>query len=248
MLYPYHRRQPRQPETERGRVVYSTETPTHTSPITRAIMRREAEASVALDGETQSLAIANDTTKEEPVMSSKRGPNVMPYGRKRSDVMRGIGRYLDQNPTFDFGTDVITRNQIWGDGFTKSMRDYWMKAYGSEAEAKNRLAQGMRRLDVKLDILAAVEGKLMTYYIIDPGALAPHRASAVEVPTKMAAPTVDEVPERTHDFGAPPELPMPDGIMHLRHIGVSDDGEDLYLDPTSNVIGTITFLPIGKAR
>lgn len=251
MLPPSHQG-PRQKPKHKGVVVYSTETPEgteNTDPV-RAAMLREAKASVALDGETQviegpsemkvsegdGVRRSNDKPKEQTMGSSRLGTsNKMPYGDKQGDVdfiIRQLARegHLSVHPA-----SILSH-------FNQETRIKWHKAYKTKTRVLAQIASALNSIchsgeNGKKYHEIEMSGDQDGIYLIKG-----IRTTSERPPVKkLKAASLPVSQEATDNI-------TPHGVGHLTVIGTDNAGNTLYLDPTTNVIGTVGFTPVGKSR
>ncbi len=140
-------REPRQPVKEKGALVYSTESPQQVAvtrmATQREAMEREAAASVALDGETQSF----DEPQEEPV---KKERTKLPIGEQGNTVVSHIRQSIIFGSTFD-------AQKVWY-LFDASTKARWINAYGGTDAAIGKVRHAISNVDHGRRIQAYSDG------------------------------------------------------------------------------------------
>ena len=192
----------------------------------------------------------------------------MPTGQARRDIFDSIivlaHTYGDQVSTFN-------RDLIWNT-FDGETRVRWSTHYKGFDNARSALAKNMYNL-YQSNELGRVDGQLMTYRMTphgitqiirlmekdEVGVGAPLTPEQVEdflrrglrsyvsgKVTEIEASSVPEEPEpHTHPHE---EASSPNGFGNLIEIGTARNGNTLYMDPETRIVGVLTFTPIGRGE
>ena len=157
-------------------------------------------------------------------MIKTRRASRLKYGQKSKDVHAALDALRSDDWHFVMAKDVWTK-------FTPSQRQQWQRAFGKPLSeitsvmwsiANGHVSAGKAKLK-KADSFGVYEitNRTPIRPATFPGDLKPEPVSATT--------TIN-------------------GVAHLLMVGVDNDNNTLYLDPTSNIVGTLEFIPIGKAR
>ena len=147
-----------------------------------------------------------------------RSKSKLPYGMKQASVEAVVYQLRQhENETW------IGANAVYS-AFDPDVREAWSKAYG-------------RKRYILSNITSCLWQMAQTHSWVSPMGKGQYRLAPADDDWRVV-------------MGGKPKaetLPQPDGIHHLRVVGVDNDGNTLYLDPANNVVGTIEFKPLGKS-
>jgi len=232
--------QPRQPEATPP-VVHSDQSPDYDDSLTKALVMaavvNEAVASTALDGETQ--VIESIPTEEPMPTGSSRKPKR--WSLEQGEQIRTIVETINSLET----GARLNATMIWG-MFTDEQKTRWARAYGTHKDVLGRVKHAIANAKYSGHVRLEHAGVPSTYIYLGKGEGANLRDAAPSSKKRKVTPTAEQVWDKVED--AVKALPNPDGIGHLHMIGTSLEGVPLYVDPTSNVIGTVEFVPLGTDR
>lgn len=155
----------------------------------------------------------------------------LPYGQKSKDIRRALRQLAtgwSEARTLSL-TKTIRPRDVW-DTFTVAQKGQWQRAFGNKQGAVSAIASAL-------------------WSIADGG---PRKGEVTvrrgESMGKWTL-TFEEYPSTTVTGNVGPHATtMPNGLAHLTVIGEDVNGNTLYIDPTSNIIGTVQFIPVGRSR
>ena len=250
------RKEPRQPQKHRGIVVHTEKSKDYDDNITQQgidAMLSEARASVALDGETQSVegvslprttvpSVASDPDKrEEPIMSSNGKRTALPGGQQGDDVVHAITTYCEVG-------QVFTPDKVWAT-LGQRKQGEWIKAYGGRDNAFRKVKVALNNLNYSGRLGIERIGPQMFRYTGKKGT--PSAAYTRNVSTKEVKARNDKrrakdtkVPVDKSDSKPATVVKATRATEHegFRNIGVDYEGRPLYIERSTNSVGHVKVI------
>ena len=233
-------REPRQPQKHRGAVVHTEKSVDYDDTITQGLVHAtivgEARASVALDGETQSVepvpSDASDTDKRKEPAVTKKIP--LPGGRQGADVIHAITTYIEIGQVFD-------ADRVWN-MMGNNKRKEWAQAYGGRDKAFRKVKVALNNLNYsgRIGIERVDGGNGLFRYLGLKGKPSAAYTRSLTRKNKKAQPAKDPVdkPVSKPVTVAKPSSAVPEHEGY-RHVGFDLDGMPLYVDHKTQRVGHV---------
>ena len=231
-------REPRQPEAK-APVVHTESSPHYDDSVSRALVRsaivKEAEASTALDGETQVVEtvkppsepqlVPTNPNKEEPKVARGRRSK-LPFGRKGKDVNE-VTKVLEARGR------IVVKSVDIHNAMDEKMKAEWGRAFGNGTVVRSQINSVLWSNQINAsgnrDLVKMHKGEALGEYII------------VSNKTKTPA---ERAPALKGQFKGPKADNVPEPQSRYTVIGRDLKGVPLHFDNERGLVGYMEFVPL----